>query len=66
VGQLSNMPTGAKATKELFEKLIAFGKKHSILIVNDNPYSFILTEKTHEYLTNGRSQRYSCRTQFVE
>jgi len=40
-----NMPTGAKATKELFEKLIAFGKKHSILIVNDNPYSFILTEK---------------------
>lgn len=40
-----NMPTGAKATLDLFEKLVSFGKKHNILIVNDNPYSFILTEK---------------------
>jgi len=39
-----NMPTGAPATKELFEKLVAFGKKHGIVIVNDNPYSFILNE----------------------
>jgi aspartate/methionine/tyrosine aminotransferase len=39
-----NMPTGAKAIKETFEKLISFGKKHSIVIVNDNPYSFILNE----------------------
>lgn len=39
-----HMPTGAVATKELFEKLIAFGKQHDILIVNDNPYSFILNE----------------------
>lgn len=39
-----NMPTGAPATIELFEKLVAFGKKHSIVIVNDNPYSFILNE----------------------
>ena len=37
-----NMPTGRVATKELFEKLVAFGKKHGIIIVNDNPYSFIL------------------------
>lgn len=37
-----NMPTGANATKELLEKLAAFGKKHGIVIVNDNPYSFIL------------------------
>lgn len=37
-----NMPTGANATKELLEKLVAFGKKHGIVIVNDNPYSFIL------------------------
>ena len=37
-----HMPTGANGTLELFEKLIAFGKKHQILIVNDNPYSFIL------------------------
>lgn len=40
-----NMPTGASATVELFEKLVAFGKKHSIVIVNDNPYSFILNNK---------------------
>jgi aspartate/methionine/tyrosine aminotransferase len=37
-----HMPTGAKATQELFEKLITFGKKHQILIINDNPYSFVL------------------------
>lgn len=40
-----NMPTGASATIELFEKLVAFGKKHSIVICNDNPYSFILNKK---------------------
>ena len=39
-----HMPTGANATLELFEKLIAFGKKHQILIINDNPYSFVLNE----------------------
>lgn len=39
-----NMPTGASATPELFEKLVAFGKKRSIVICNDNPYSFILNE----------------------
>ncbi|MEK8179452.1 aminotransferase class I/II-fold pyridoxal phosphate-dependent enzyme [Flavobacterium buctense] len=39
-----HMPTGANGTKELFEKLIAFGKKHHILIVNDNPYSFVLND----------------------
>ena len=37
-----NMPTGANATVELYERLVAFGKKHGIIIVNDNPYSFIL------------------------
>jgi len=36
------MPTGQLPTKELFEQLVAFGKKHSILICHDNPYSFIL------------------------
>jgi len=40
-----NMPTGTKATKQLFEKLVAFGKKYSILIVNDNPYSFIQNDE---------------------
>lgn len=36
------MPTGQLPTKELFEKLVAFGRKRNILIVHDNPYSFIL------------------------
>lgn len=40
-----NMPTGTNATPELFQKLVDFGKKHSIVIVNDNPYSFILNDK---------------------
>ncbi|MFN8353387.1 MAG: aminotransferase class I/II-fold pyridoxal phosphate-dependent enzyme [Spirosomataceae bacterium] len=39
-----HMPTGAQANKAFFEQLIQFGKKHNILIVNDNPYSFILNE----------------------
>ncbi len=37
-----NMPTGTPANRQLMEKLVAFGKKHSIIICNDNPYSFIL------------------------
>jgi LL-diaminopimelate aminotransferase len=39
-----HMPTGVNGSLALFEKLIAFGKKHKILIVNDNPYSFVLNE----------------------
>ena len=37
-----HMPTGANGCLETYKKLIAFGKKHHILIVNDNPYSFVL------------------------
>ena len=40
-----NMPTGANGSPELFEKLVAFGKKHNIIICHDNPYSFILNDK---------------------
>lgn len=39
-----NMPTGANGSIELFEKLVAFGKKHGIIIAHDNPYSLILNE----------------------
>ena len=39
-----HMPTGTKASDALFIQLIAFAKKHDILIVNDNPYSFILND----------------------
>ncbi|GAL79363.1 biosynthetic Aromatic amino acid aminotransferase alpha [Algibacter lectus] len=39
-----HMPTGTQPSETLFEDLVAFAKKHDILIVNDNPYSFILNE----------------------
>ena len=39
-----NMPTGKPASTALFERLIALGKRHNILIINDNPYSFILND----------------------
>jgi len=35
------MPTGAKATPELYRRLVDFGRRHGILVINDNPYSFI-------------------------
>ena len=40
-----HMPTGAKADHAFFDELRKFALKHSILIVNDNPYSFILNDK---------------------
>ena len=39
-----NMPTGANASETLYQKLVDFGRKHHIIICNDNPYSFILNE----------------------
>ena len=39
-----NMPTGANATPELYWKLVDFARRKDIVIVNDNPYSFILNE----------------------
>lgn len=46
-----NMPTGAQLSDNLFNKLIAFGKKNNILIVNDNPYSFILNDNPKSILS---------------
>lgn len=40
-----NMPTGGAARMETYERLVAFAKKHNIVVVNDNPYSFILNDK---------------------
>lgn len=39
-----NMPTGARASKELYSRIVDFGRRHGIVIVNDNPYSFILND----------------------
>ncbi|MGM9752970.1 MAG: pyridoxal phosphate-dependent aminotransferase [Candidatus Cryptobacteroides sp.] len=40
-----NMPTGGSADMELYSKLVDFARRHKILIVNDNPYSFILNDQ---------------------
>ena len=45
------MPTGKLPEKALFEKLVAFGKKHQLLICHDNPYSFILNESPSSLLS---------------
>jgi aspartate/methionine/tyrosine aminotransferase len=39
------MPTGTNGNRALFEKIVAFGKQHNILVVHDNPYSFILNDQ---------------------
>ena len=40
-----NMPTGGRAQKATYERLVKFAKDHGIVVVNDNPYSFILSEE---------------------
>jgi aspartate/methionine/tyrosine aminotransferase len=45
-----HMPTGAIASTQQFEQIISFAKKHNILIVNDNPYSFILNDHPRSIL----------------
>ena len=40
-----NMPTGGNARMETYERLVKFAQEHGIVVVNDNPYSFILNEK---------------------
>ena len=39
-----NMPTGGRAQRETYERLVRFAREHDIIVVNDNPYSFILNE----------------------
>ena len=43
-----NMPTGAPARRDTYERLVSFARRHNIVVVNDNPYSFILG---HEHLS---------------
>ena len=40
-----NMPTGGNARMETYERLVDFARRHNIVVVNDNPYSFILNEE---------------------
>jgi len=52
-----HMPTGAQANYKVFEKLIDFAKRNNILLVNDNPYSFILTDAPRSILkVNGAKE----------
>jgi len=46
-----NMPTGATANLDFYKRLIAFAKRNEILIVNDNPYSFILQDQPMSLLS---------------
>ena len=46
-----NMPTGAKAQTETFKRLIQWAKDNQILLVNDNPYSFILNDNPQSILS---------------
>ena len=50
-----NMPTGAPATRTLFNELVSFGKEHDILICNDNPYSLVLNEDPISILSSDTS-----------
>ncbi|MCY7291156.1 MAG: aminotransferase class I/II-fold pyridoxal phosphate-dependent enzyme, partial [Ferruginibacter sp.] len=46
-----HMPTGQLPTNNVFEKIISFAKANNILVINDNPYSFILNEKPQSILS---------------
>jgi aspartate/methionine/tyrosine aminotransferase len=45
------MPTGQLPSKELFEKMVDFGRKYNLLIIHDNPYSFILNDNPMSILS---------------
>lgn len=51
-----NMPTGAKASKRLFSKLIEFGLSNNVLVCNDNPYSHILNKTPLSILKKERAK----------
>ena len=51
-----NMPTGARATMDLYRRLVEFGLKHGIMICNDNPYSFILNDERLSILSVDRAK----------
>jgi len=45
-----NMPTGANGNTALFEELVSFAKQYDILLINDNPYAFILNDNPQSIL----------------
>ncbi len=53
-----HMPTGAMASNKAFEDIIAFAKRHNILVVNDNPYSFVLNDFPRSILKYPEAKEY--------
>ena len=51
-----SMPTGKAASQELYRKAVKFALEHDILLVNDNPYSFILTDNPLSVFSVPRSK----------
>lgn len=51
-----HMPTGTDGDERLFQRLLEFSRKHQIIIINDNPYGFILTKERNSLLKNRHSQ----------
>ncbi|MGI5974603.1 MAG: pyridoxal phosphate-dependent aminotransferase [Paludibacter sp.] len=51
-----HMPTGAAADMDVMKQIIAFGKKHNIVICNDNPYSFVLNPEPSSLLSVERAK----------
>ncbi|WP_343487857.1 aminotransferase class I/II-fold pyridoxal phosphate-dependent enzyme [Allomuricauda sp. d1] len=54
-----NMPTGAKITFKKMQMLVDFAKKHDILLVNDNPYSFVLNSSPTSILQVEGAKEYA-------
>ncbi len=52
------MPTGQQGNRELFEKIIAFAQKHALLVIHDNPYSFILNDEPLSMLSIEGAKEY--------
>lgn len=48
-----HMPTGAVATFDFYQKLLAFAEEHNILICSDNPYSFLHDDYNSMLAING-------------
>ncbi len=53
-----HMPMGTRAKRDFYKQIAAFGKKHKILIVNDNPYSFILNDTPLSLLEADKNREY--------
>jgi aspartate/methionine/tyrosine aminotransferase len=54
-----NMPTGAKADRDVFGRLAEFGEKNNILIVNDNPYSMVFSKEQMSILESDNNKNFT-------